>query len=152
VHRLVASWFGTGLILARLTGAHNGSGTVGAAFAMLIWWALVPVGWWAQGLAALAVSLLAVWSSRPFSGHHADPGWVVVDEAAGALLATTGLVGVPALLAWVVFRFADIRKHLFPGVAAADRLPGPWGITLDDLVAGCYGLAAGWALELVTRS
>jgi phosphatidylglycerophosphatase A len=151
VHRLVASWFGTGLILARLTGAHDGSGTVGAAFAMPIWWLLVPVGWWAQALAALAVTLLAVWASRPFSEHHADPGWVVVDEAAGALVATVGLVGLPAFLAWVVFRIADIRKHLFPGVAAADSLPGPWGITLDDLVAAVYGLAAGWGLELLIR-
>ena len=40
-------------------------------------------------------------------------------------------------------RLADIFKVL-PGVAQAERLPGAVGITMDDVVAGLYGLAAGW--------
>jgi len=45
----------------------------------------------------------------------------------------------------VVARLADIFKVL-PGVPQAERLPGAVGITMDDVVAGAYGLAAGWAL------
>lgn len=148
MHRLVASWFGSGLILGRLRGSHAGSGTVGAAVALAMSLAVGRWGWPAQLAATLFVSVLAVWSSAPFARDHdeddGDPGWVVADEAAGTFLATIGLAGPPALVAWVVFRLADIFKSVFPGVGAAERLPGGVGITADDLVAGCYGLAAGW--------
>ncbi len=150
MHRLVASWFGTGLILRRLRGADEGSGTVGAAFAMLIWWALSDLGWPAQALSVVIVTALSVWSARPFSDEHADPAWVVVDEAAGALLATIGLTGPAALIGWLVFRAADIMKTRFPGVAQAEALPGSIGVTADDLVAGLYGLAAGWLFHVLT--
>lgn len=100
--------------------------------------------------AALLVTGLSVWSSDAFAGSEADstdPGWVVVDEAAGTFVATIGL-GVPAALAaWAGFRVADIFKRVFPGVGAAERLPGGWGITADDLVAGAYGLALGWLVQ-----
>jgi phosphatidylglycerophosphatase A len=47
------------------------------------------------------------------------------------------------VVAVVVARLGDIFKVL-PGVAAAERLPGSFGVTADDVVAGLYGLAAGW--------
>jgi phosphatidylglycerophosphatase A len=105
--------------------------------------------------AVVFVAMASVWSSRPFahdpaegSGKEGDPGWVVVDEAAGTFVATIGL-GVPAaLVAWAVFRAADIFKSAFPGVAAAERLGGGVGITADDLVAGGYGLVAGVLVTL----
>jgi phosphatidylglycerophosphatase A len=77
---------------------------------------------------------------------------VVVDEAAGTLLATIGLAPLPAVIAWVVFRTADIFKARFPGVSAAERLPGATGVMADDLVAGIYGLVAGWLVQIVIVS
>lgn len=147
MRRLLSSWFGTGLILGRLRGSDVGSGTVGAAFALPLGLLGGVGGWpWQLGI-ALAVTAVGVWAAEPFSRSHGDPGWVVVDEAAGALIATIGL-GVPAaLVAWIVFRIADIFKRAFPGVAAAERLPGAWGVMADDLVAGAYGLAAGWVVQ-----
>lgn len=147
MHRLIASWFGSGLILGRLRGSHAGSGTVGGAVALAMSLAVGRWGWPAQLLATVVVTGLAVWSSERFAhgDEDGDPGWVVVDEAAGTFLATIGLTGGGALIGWVVFRLADIFKSVFPGVGAAERLPGGWGITADDLVAGVYGLAAGWA-------
>ncbi len=142
--RVVASWFGTGLVLGRLRGSDVGSGTVGAALALAMAWALAPVGWWAQAAAAVVVTGLALWSARPYA-DDGDPGWVVVDEAAGMFVASIGLVGWPLVAAFAVFRLADATKR-FPGVAAAERLPGALGITADDLVAGVWGLAAGWLL------
>jgi hypothetical protein len=47
----------------------------------------------------------------------------------------------------VVARLADIFKVL-PGVPQAERLPGAVGITMDDVMAGAYGLAVGWAMTL----
>ena len=151
MHRVVASWFGSGLILGRLRGSHAGSGTVGGAVALAMSLALGSWGWPAQLGAAIFVTGLSVWSSARFAHGEddTDPGWVVVDEAAGTFLATIGLVGGGAVVAWVVFRLADIFKSVFPGVGAAERLPGGWGITADDLVAGAYGLAAGWAFAAI---
>jgi phosphatidylglycerophosphatase A len=151
MHRLVASWFGTGLIVGRLRGSDTGSGTVGAAAAMPLWWLLSSHGWGYQLAAAATVAGLSLWSARPFSTDHADPGWVVVDEAAGALVATIGLTGLPVVAAWLVFRVADIFKRAFPGVARAESLPGSVGVTADDVVAGVYGLAAGWAMTMLSR-
>ena len=51
-------------------------------------------------------------------------------------------------LAVVVARLADIFKVL-PGVAAAERLPGAWGVAMDDVVAGVYGLGAGIVVAFV---
>ena len=152
MHRFVASWFGTGLILRRVRGSDSGSGTVGALFAVPLVWGLAAVGTWAHVLGVVVVAIASVVSSAKFvdeadSTKHGDPGWVVIDEAAGTLLATVGL-GLPAaIVAWVVFRVADIFKSFFPGVSKAEQLGGGMGITADDLVAGLYGLAAGWIVQ-----
>lgn len=146
MHRLIASWFGTGLILGRLRGSDMGSGTVGALFALPValaigeWW-----GWVAQVAAAVIVIGLSLWAARPFSKEGEDPGWICVDEAAGAFICVIGLPVWPeAILAWFVFRAADIWKTAAPGVAIAERaLPGAVGVTADDVVAGLYGLAVG---------
>lgn len=146
MRRLVASFFGSGRLLSRVTGADRGSGTVGAALALAISLLLDTKG----QVAALATCVgLSLWSTAELGEH--DPPWVVIDEAAGTFLATLGLGGVPALGAWVVFRVADIAKRLFPGVAQAERLPGGLGVTADDLVAGTYGLAAGWVIRFLTQ-
>lgn len=145
--RILASFFGTGLILRRLRGADMGSGTVGGAFALVIALGLGEWGIWAQAAGLVVVTGAALISVRPFASTEGDPGWVVIDEAAGTMLSTLGLGLAAALVAWVVFRVADIYKRAFPGVAAAERLPGAWGVTADDLVAGLYGLAAGLVVE-----
>lgn len=152
MHRVVASWFGTGLILGRLRGDPLGSGTVGAFFAFPI---AVLVGrlwgWPGQVVAAVIVVAAALWSARPFVEGEGDAGWIVVDEAAGAFIAVIGLTFVPAVAALVVFRAADIFKNWAPGVAEAEALPGALGVTADDVIAGLYGLAAGHLVQtLVT--
>lgn len=87
------------------------------------------------------------WAVNYVRFEHDDPGWVVIDEAAGMFLAAIGLGPVGMLVAFVVFRTADIGKNLAPGVSAAERLPGATGIMADDVVAGLYGLAAGWLVQ-----
>lgn len=150
----MASWFGSGLILRRLRGSDEGSGTVGSVCALPLVWLLGQIGVWAQIAGVIAVTTASVWSASPFAHREpdsddGDPGWVVIDEAAGTMLATVGL-GLPfAIVGWVVFRLADIFKTRFPGVARAESLHGGLGITADDLVAGLYGLAIGWVLQLL---
>jgi phosphatidylglycerophosphatase A len=72
------------------------------------------------------------------AGGEQDPGWIVVDEAAGMLLALAaapagwGWIGVVA--AFALFRAFDIVKP-WP-VSWADGLHGATGVMLDDVVAG----------------
>jgi phosphatidylglycerophosphatase A len=148
MHRVIASWFGTGLIMGRLRGSHLGSGTVGALFAFP---AAILIGelWGRPGqiVAAVVVVLASVWSAERFVEEEGDAGWICVDEAAGTFIAVIGLNVWPgAVVAWVVFRAADIFKGYAPGVSAAENLPGSVGVTADDVVAGLYGLVAGHVL------
>jgi phosphatidylglycerophosphatase A len=104
-------------------------------------------------LLAAVLAVLGYWAVRvglpgDHDGH--DPGWVVVDEGAGQLVALAALpagAGLPGvLLAFALFRALDILK---PGpVGWADRRPGPSGVMLDDLIAG----ALGGALILLLRA
>jgi phosphatidylglycerophosphatase A len=71
-----------------------------------------------------------------------DPGWIVVDEAVGMLVALAALPAgagwIGVALAFALFRAFDILKP-WP-VSWADGLPGATGVMLDDILAG--GLAA----------
>jgi phosphatidylglycerophosphatase A len=147
---VIASFFGSGLLLRRVRGSDEGSGTVGAALALGLSLVLARQGSAWQAAATLVVTAAGLIAVREFA--DGDPGWVVVDEAAGTLLATIGLAPLPAVIAWVVFRTADIFKARFPGVSAAERLPGATGVMADDLVAGIYGLVAGWLVQIVIVS
>lgn len=131
----VASLWGVG-------GLRPGPGTWGSAAALPL--ALLPP--WGIALAALGLAVLGTWAVARLPDAEADPGWVVVDEAAGMALA---LALAPAgwgwaLLAFALFRLLDILK---PGpVGWMDRQPGALGVMGDDLVAGAL---AGGALLLL---
>ncbi len=75
---------------------------------------------------------------QPDAHTAADPSIVVIDEIVGMW---TSLLFVPnafitVLCAFVAFRLFDIIKP-YP-VRAFERLPGGWGIMLDDIAAGIY--------------
>jgi len=138
MRRLVASSFGLGLIPGRVRGSDDGAGTFGAALAIPL--ALVIDSPWIEGTLVVVVTGIGLWAVAPFA--DGDPGWIVIDETAGAWLAVIGLAGWPFVVGWLVGRLADITKWP-PGVRTAERLPGATGVMADDLVAGAYGLAAG---------
>ena len=143
MQRVVATGFGVGLIPRRVFRTDNGAGTFGAALAALVGLALWAAPWWIDLVAALVAIGLSLWAAAPFADGDSDPNWVVIDEVAGTLVAFIGLQGWGWLVALVVARLGDIFKVL-PGVPQAERLPGAIGITADDVVAGLYGLVAGW--------
>jgi len=148
MHRVVASGFGLGLLPRRLWGSDSGAGTFGAVLAAVIGLTLLAADaqWWATLGIAATLTVLSLWASAPFAGDGQDPGWVCIDEVAGTLVALVGLGGIPWVVALAVARLADIFKVL-PGVRAAERLHGAVGITADDIVAGLYGLGAGWMVH-----
>lgn len=103
---------------------------------------LGPLG--ALALAALVavlgwLAVRAVLADRPAE----DPGWIVVDEAAGMLIALAALptgAGWPGVgLAFLLFRLFDILKP-WP-VSWADGLHGATGVMLDDILAGAIAAA-----------
>lgn len=149
MNRLIASWFGSGLVLGRMRGSHEGSGTIGSLVALPM---AVVIGRYggvvAQAATTLVLILLAIWSVSSLVEAEGDAGWIVIDEAAGTFLSMIGLSAWPAIaVAFLVFRAADILKRFFPGVSHAERLPGALGVTADDLVAGAYGLVAGLVIQ-----
>lgn len=97
------------------------------------------------GLAALALCAVGVGAAteaEKFFGRK-DPGQVVIDEVVGQAIVFLTLPGAswPWLLAgFVLFRALDIVKP-FPA-RRLERLSGGWGIMLDDVMAGVYGLIA----------
>ncbi|TCH96435.1 phosphatidylglycerophosphatase A [Roseococcus sp. SYP-B2431] len=127
--RAVASLGGIGFL-------RPAPGTWGSAAVLPI--ALLPA--WAALVAALVFTLAGYWAVARLPEAAADPGWVVVDEAAGqslALAAASGWIGVA--LAFALFRAFDILK---PGpVGWADRRKGAFGVMADDVIAGAMAAA-----------
>lgn len=148
MRRFVAAGFGVGWIPRRLWGSDGGAGTFGAALGGIAGVLLWPAPWWIDALVAASAIAASLWAAAPEAQGGADPGWVVIDEVAGSLVAVVGLTSGAWVVAWIVARLADIFKVL-PGVGRAEALPGAVGITMDDVVAGLYGLAAGLLVAAV---
>jgi phosphatidylglycerophosphatase A len=132
----IATCFGIGW-------APRAPGTIASAASLPLGWLLATYGWQALAVGAIAATALGVWAC----GLHArkvgiyDPSECVIDEVAGqwfALfpIAYTGRAGDWSLygLAFLLFRLFDIVKP-WP-ISAAERLPGGWGVMMDDVVAG----------------
>jgi len=107
---------------------------------------------WLFRLVMLAVAVVfslacVVLGERAEARFHAkDPSQVVADETAGQALALALLPAAAAatpatgvftiVLAFFAFRLFDITKP--PPAGSLQRVPGGWGILLDDLFAGVY--------------
>ncbi len=77
---------------------------------------------------------------RPNPEKH-DPDPVVFDEFVGqwiTLLVVPHTV-IAYIVAFFVFRFFDIFKPL--GIGKTQKLPGGWGVMIDDVLAGIAGAA-----------
>ncbi|HVS94719.1 MAG TPA: phosphatidylglycerophosphatase A [Mucilaginibacter sp.] len=134
-HKLTSTCLGIGYI-------GKGAGTV-AALACCVCWYLAWAGGFPPALISLAVTvfitLLGIWSSGLVSHIWGkDPSRVVIDEAAGMCITLLFIpVNIVHVLAGLVlFRFFDIAKPFF--IKRMERLPGGWGIMLDDVLAGIY--------------
>jgi phosphatidylglycerophosphatase A len=135
----IASGFGSGA-------APKAPGTAGSLVGLAIGAALLPLSPVLVAAAILITCTAGLWSIPAATGQalfgdseadHADPGWIVIDEIAGqliALLALPKLTLIGAALAFALFRLFDITK---PGpIGWADRQGGAVGIMADDVLAG----------------
>ena len=136
---VVATVCGAGLL-------KPGPGTYGSIAAMLWWMAAARIHpahlvLWTI-LAALAVTLIGIPAATIVARESGvqDPQHVVIDEAAGQLIA---LIGIRpdwphALISLALFRLFDITKP--PPCRRLERLHGGTGIMMDDVAAGVYAL------------
>lgn len=71
--------------------------------------------------------------------HRKDAPAIVIDEIAGFLWAMLFIAPTPThiVMAFLLFRFFDITKP-FPARFCEKRLPGGYGVVMDDVVAGIY--------------
>lgn len=127
------------------------AGTYGSLAALPLAWALHEVGG-PVFLILLTVFFFAAGhraTERSTTAEDPDPGWVVIDEMVGQWIALWPIslgamrAGVDILALWpgwiaafVLFRLFDIWKPWLVG--RADRMKGPTGVMLDDVVAGVF--------------
>lgn len=157
----VATGFGSGYL-------RPAPGTWGSLAGLVAWLGLIlltrpcsaPVALALRLAAPFLLTALAVWASdRVVKETGAkDPAFIVADEWAGQWLALTPLLFTGTLQpqpwgAWLLhltapfllFRLFDIWK---PGpVDTAQRLPGGWGVVMDDVLAGLLAAILVWPLD-----
>lgn len=106
---------------------------------------------WIVVFAALALAFSLVCVLAGDAAEHRfgekDPGQVVADETAGMAVTLLAIPWCGAVSTWqlitaiavafLAFRIMDIFKP--PPANGLQKVPGGWGILLDDLVAGVYG-------------
>lgn len=118
------------------------------AFSVTLWRNAVLV------LALLVIFFIGVWAaaqSEHFFGKT-DPRHVVIDEVAGQMVAFLLFPHASwklLLAGFFLFRILDITKP-FPA-GRAERLPGGWGIMVDDVIAGGYAMGALALLSYLIR-
>lgn len=134
------------MILLFATGGGIGNirfapGTFGSAAAFPLCFLLSRIP---SSLAIPCVVLFVVFAVRVAGEaekllNEKDPGCIVIDEIAGMAAALLGLPFTPAscLAGFLLFRAFDILKP-FPIKLLEKRLPGGFGIVMDDVVAGMF--------------
>ena len=157
----VATGFGSGYL-------KPAPGTWGSLAGLVAWLLLVRAlgatgsHWtpWFLISAPLALSLVAVWAADLVVSEtgQKDPSFIVADEWAGMWLALTPLLFTLTLqpqpwalwaarlvAPFMLFRLFDIWK---PGIVdRAQRLPGGWGVVMDDVLAGLLAALIVWPLD-----
>ncbi len=115
-------------------------GTFGAlAGALFFWLFLKAFSVKYQIFFSAILFFIGVWASFEISKllKEEDPDEVVIDEVVGMWIALLGRHSfLEFLLAFVLFRLFDIKKPFF--IARIEKIPGGWGIMLDDVLAGIY--------------
>ena len=124
------------------TGFYSGysplvPGTVGSIPAWLIAFFLIGDNTPVLAVMTVVTFGVSVWSAGKAEqtlGHDAKK--IVIDEWVGMFLAVLFIPYSFAnyVIAFFAFRAFDVIK--LPPAAQAEKLPGGWGVTMDDVVAG----------------
>jgi phosphatidylglycerophosphatase A len=145
VARLLATWFGCGF-------APVAPGTAGSFGALPVFFGAHALGGrWAVAAVSVVLTFVGIWSADVVAKELGtkDPQIIVIDEVAGVLIALAfcpfDWLGIT--VAFVAFRAFDTLK-IWPANVLEKRLPGGWGIVLDDVGAGAWVAAIFCALQM----
>lgn len=132
VRKLIAAGFGAGY-------APGAPGTFGTMAAVLPAWGLSFLEPPLSGVLTVLFIAFAVWicGGAAAGVKEKDPGWIVLDEMAGFLVATLWVEPTPVsyAAAFFLFRLFDIIKP--PPIGWIDRSGrGGTAIVMDDVAAG----------------
>lgn len=134
--------------LARLlaTGLYSGyfpiaPGTVGSAVALIPLFLCPAFKGFYLLLLSFILFFIGVWSATEVEKTDGrDASIINIDEIVGMWLSVLylpeGLHWWWLIMAFFVFRIFDIIKP--PPVNASQRIPGGWGVMIDDVLAGIY--------------
>ncbi|MBU0519502.1 phosphatidylglycerophosphatase A [bacterium] len=130
--KLIGSGFGSGY-------SPVASGTAGSAVAVGIWLLLPEMTALGQLLfiaITFAIGIPVCTQMEKIYGH--DPSQAVWDEFVGQWVALFMLPQIwwVILASFLIFRALDVWKP-FPA-NGSQKLPGGWGIMVDDLIVGVY--------------
>lgn len=140
--RSVGYWVAVGFGAGHIPWIAGTTGTIPFWLLLFVWTRMMePARIW-MALVSLAVTAIGLWAASKAEeevGRH-DPKEIVIDEWAGMAIS---LIGVPAqfssyVAAFVLFRIFDVVKP--PPARQLEKLPGGYGIVLDDVFAGFYAL------------
>jgi phosphatidylglycerophosphatase A len=122
-----------------------------ASFVFLAIYWFVPGGeWLCHPIVAMATLVVSVPISTKMEKRYGhDAGKIVIDEVVGLqvalVFANPTFAGVIAV--FFLFRVFDIVKPYPAG--RSQKLPGGWGVVIDDFIAGIYTRVALVLLALV---
>jgi len=116
-------------------------GTWGSVLGVGVFLLLASLPLPVYGVILISVMVLGTWAAGEAERllGNKDPAPIVIDEIAGMLLTYCAIpvALLPLVIGFLGFRLFDIWKPL----PQLERLPGGWGIMLDDLFAGCLAQA-----------
>ncbi len=117
-------------------------GTVATLATIPIWWALWQTGPIIYMIVTIVLFPIGVMAAQAYENHSNshDSKEIVIDEVVGFLITMTWLpmTWQSVAFGFVIFRFLDIVKP--PPIRQLDRkVPGGFGVMLDDVVAGIIG-------------
>lgn len=117
-------------------------GTAGTAVTAALFFLLgdaLSLAGWIVLLVVVAVASIPLAGAEAAARGNKDPGPVVIDEALGFLVTVAFLPSTVTvtLAGFLLFRVLDIIKPT--PARQLERLPGGWGIVLDDVAAGLWG-------------
>jgi phosphatidylglycerophosphatase A len=139
--RFIASGFGSGY-------APAAAGTFGSLAGVAIGGVILATRPALLPVAVVLAAIVGFWAIHKVRATD-DPGWVVIDEIAGQLIALLPLARAAPwgiVLGFVLFRLFDITK-LGP-IGWLDRRHDAAGVMGDDLAAGAVAALGVWAASL----
>ena len=113
-------------------------GTMGTVAALPLAYALLAfsVTWQLTIIASLFLASYVIIDRALQSFATKDPSQIILDELVGTLVTFCGLVYSPVifLAGFAFFRLYDITKPF--GIRSLEKIPGSFGILIDDVGAG----------------